>query len=138
MILLGEILLGSERNKIEDEMGRFKGFKNNLKNEVLYDHLTSVPAGSPSSHCLLIWCLSSIRIFKDTWVFFNGFLKQGFYSILPLFYFQNKFDIHIIKIKHTGISRCHFPGFSGPHFLSWSFLFFPYYASSLGNKESLS
>lgn len=59
MILLGEILLGSERNEIEDKMGRFKGFKNSLKNEVLYDHLTSIPAGSPSSHGLFIR-LSSI------------------------------------------------------------------------------
>lgn len=41
-------------------MGRFKFYKNNLKNEILYDRLTYIIVGSPISHCLFILCLGSI------------------------------------------------------------------------------
>lgn len=59
MIFSGEILSGSERNEIEEEMGRFKGYKDNLKNEILYDHLTYSIIGSPISRSLFILCLNS-------------------------------------------------------------------------------
>lgn len=113
VIFSGKILSASERNEIEEEMGRFKGYKNNLKNGILYDHLTYSIIGSPISHCLFILCLNSTCIFKGTcWGFFNGLLKLRYDSVLPCFSLRINLAYIDIKVKYTWISRCLFPGFS--------------------------
>lgn len=60
MILSNEILPSSERNEIKGEVDIFRGYQNNLKNEILYNLLTHMIVGSPISHCVFILSLGSI------------------------------------------------------------------------------